>query len=341
MSLLKSSEKENDSKGVHDGATLLLALGEEEAAEVLKHLSPREVQKLGGVMANMKSISREEISEILQRFENDVGTQTGLGTDADSYLRSVLTKALGEDKAGFLLDRIMHTGDTTGIESLKWMDPTAVADLIRQEHPQVIASILVHLEADQSAAILNHLNERLRGDVMLRIATLEGIQPSALRELNDVLTKVLSGNETVKRHKLGGVKTAADILNYVGGTSETQILDVVRQSDTDLAQRIIDEMFTFENLLEADNRGLQMLLREVTPDTLVVALKGASAEIRNKIFSCMPTRASQQLKEDLEVRGPVKLSEVEAQQKEVLKIARRLIESGEMAVSGMGEEQYV
>ncbi len=327
--------------GVNDGAILLLSLGEEEAAEVLKYLSPREVQKLGTAMAGMQGIAREAMDKVIQRFEEDISAHTGLGADADAYLRSVLTKALGADKAGFLLDRILHTGDTSGIESLKWMDPASVADLIRHEHPQIIASILVHLEADQSAAVVNHLPERVRADVLLRVATLDGIQPSALRELNDVLLKMLSGNEQIKRRKLGGIKTAAEILNYVGSTSEHQILSVVKQVDADLAQRIIDEMFTFENLIDADDRGMQLLLREVTPESLVLALKGASAELRAKVFRCMPSRAAQQLREDLEARGPVKLSEVEAQQKEILKIARRLAESGDLAVNGIGEDQYV
>jgi len=328
-------------RGVADGAILLLSLGEEEAAEVLKYLSPRAVQKLGTAMAGMQGIPRETMEQVLRRFETDIGTQTGLGADADAYLRSVLTKALGADKAGFLLDRILHTGDTSGIESLKWMDPASVAELIRHEHPQIIASVLVHLEADQSAAVVNQLAERVRADVLLRIATLDGIQPAALRELNDVLLKMLSGNEQIKRRKLGGVKTAADILNYVGSSSEHQILSIVRQVDTELAQRIIDEMFTFENLIDADDRGMQLLLREVTPESLILALKGASAELRAKVFRCMPARAAQQLREDLEVRGPVKISEVETQQKEILKVARRLTESGDLAINGMGEEQYV
>lgn len=328
-------------QGVTDGAILLLALGEEEAAEVLKHLSPREVQKLGTAMASMQGIAREDMDSVIARFEADTLGHTGIGTDADAYLRNVLTKALGSDKAGFLLDRILHTGDTTGIESLKWMDPSGVAELIRHEHPQIIASILVHLEADQSAAVLNQLNERVRADVLLRIATLDGIQPAALRELNDVLLKMLSGNDQIKRRKLGGVKTAADILNFVGTTAENQIITSVRQVDTELAQRIIDEMFTFDNLLDADDRGMQMLLREVTPDALVMALKGASAELRNKIFRCMPTRAAQQLRDDLETRGPARISEVELQQKEILKVARRLAESGDLVIDGVGEDQYV
>ncbi len=340
-SLTNASSVNIADRGIHDGAVLLLALGEEQAAEVLKHMSPREVQKLGTSMAAMQGIDRETMERVLARFQGDVHLHTGLGNDTDEYLRSVLTRALGVDKAGFLLDRIMNTGDTTGIESLKWMDPASVSELIRNEHPQVIATILVHLESDMSAAVLNHLPDRVRADVVLRISTLDGIQPSALRELNDVLLKMLSGNEQIKRRKIGGIKMAADILNYVGTSSENSILESIKDVDSDLAQRIIDEMFTFDNLIDADSRGMQMLLREISSESLVVALKGSSNEMKEKILGSMPSRAATQLREDLELMGPVKISEVELQQKEILKVARRLIEAGELAIEGMGEDQYV
>jgi flagellar motor switch protein FliG len=330
-----------DDQGVDDGAVFLLTLGEEEAANVLRHLPPRDVQKLGAAMAGMRNVPRDRINAVLARFHADAQMQTGVGTDADAYLRSVLTKALGTDKAGFLIERILHTGDTTGIESLKWMDPASVAELIRSEHPQIIASILVHLEADQAAAILNRLTERLRSDVLLRIATLDGIQPSALRELNDVLLKMLSGNEQVKRAKLGGIKTAAEILNFVGNSSEAMILESVRGFDADLAQKIIDEMFTFDNLNDVDDRGIQTMLREVPNEVLVVALKGASMELREKMLRNMPKRAGEQLRDDLEAKGPMRVSEVEAQQKEILKIVRRLAEEGQLVLTAAGEDDYV
>ena len=330
-----------DDQGVDDGAVFLLTLGEEEAANVLRHLPPRDVQKLGAAMAGMRNVPRDRINAVLARFHNDAQMQTGVGTDADAYLRSVLTKALGTDKAGFLIERILHTGDTTGIESLKWMDPASVAELIRSEHPQIIASILVHLEADQAAAILNRLTDRVRSDVLLRIATLDGIQPSALRELNDVLLKMLSGNEQVKRAKLGGIKTAAEILNFVGTTSEAMILESVRGFDADLAQKIIDEMFTFDNLNDVDDRGIQTMLREVPNEVLVVALKGASIELREKMLRNMPKRAGEQLRDDLEAKGPMRVSEVETQQKEILKIVRRLAEEGQLVLTAAGEDDYV
>jgi flagellar motor switch protein FliG len=330
-----------DDQGVDDGAVFLLTLGEEEAANVLRHLPPRDVQKLGAAMAGMRNVPRDRINAVLARFHSDAAMQTGVGTDADAYLRSVLTKALGTDKAGFLIERILHTGDTTGIESLKWMDPASVAELIRSEHPQIIASILVHLEADQAAAILNRLTDRLRSDVLLRIATLDGIQPSALRELNDVLLKMLSGNEQVKRAKLGGIKTAAEILNFVGTSSEAMILESVRGFDADLAQKIIDEMFTFDNLNDVDDRGIQTMLREVPNEVLVVALKGASIELREKMLRNMPKRAGEQMRDDLEAKGPMRVSEVETQQKEILKIVRRLAEEGQLVLAASGEDDYV
>jgi flagellar motor switch protein FliG len=289
----------------------------------------------------MRNVPRDRINAVLARFHSDAAMQTGVGTDADAYLRSVLTKALGTDKAGFLIERILHTGDTTGIESLKWMDPASVAELIRSEHPQIIASILVHLEADQAAAILNRLTDRLRSDVLLRIATLDGIQPSALRELNDVLLKMLSGNEQVKRAKLGGIKTAAEILNFVGTSSEAMILESVRGFDADLAQKIIDEMFTFDNLNDVDDRGIQTMLREVPNEVLVVALKGASIELREKMLRNMPKRAGEQMRDDLEAKGPMRVSEVETQQKEILKIVRRLAEEGQLVLAASGEDDYV
>ncbi len=330
-----------DDQGIEDGAVLLLTLGEEEAANVLRHLPPRDVQKIGAVMAGMRNVPRDRINSVLARFHEDAQMQTGVGTDADAYLRAVLTKALGTDKAGFLIERILHTGDTTGIESLKWMDPASVAELIRSEHPQIIATILVHLEADQSAAILNRLSERTRSDVLLRIATLDGIQPAALRELNDVLLKMLSGNEQVKRAKLGGIKTAAEILNFVGASSEQLILGAVKDFDADLAQKIIDEMFTFDNLGDMDDRSVQTMLREVPNDMLVISLKGASMELREKMLKNMPKRAAEQLRDDLEAKGPMRVSEVETQQKEILKIVRRLAEEGQVVLTAAGEDDYV
>ncbi|MCQ8897756.1 flagellar motor switch protein FliG [Limnobacter humi] len=327
--------------GIQKGAILMLSLGEEEAAEVFKYLGPKEVQKLGQQMSKTKDVPKERIEEIAGEVVELAQSQSALGLDSDNYIRSVLTRALGEDKAGFLLDRILQGSDTSGIEGLKWMDPATVAELIKNEHPQIIATILVHLERDFAAAILNLFVERLRSDVILRISTLEGIQPNALLELNDVLSKVLAGGDKIKKTTLGGIRAAAEILNFVGTTSEKAVLDTIREYDSELSQRIQDEMFTFDNLLDVDDRGVQTILRDVQSDTLVIALKGADDSIRDKIFKNMSSRAAEALKDDLESRGPVRLSEVEAAQKDILKVARKLADEGQLVLGGGGEDAFV
>jgi flagellar motor switch protein FliG len=327
--------------GLMNSAILLMSLGEEEAAQVFKYLAPKEVQKIGQAMAKLNGITRDRIDQVLGNFHDTASRETSIGMDADGYIRSVLTRALGDDKAAYLLDRILQSGDASGIESLRWMAPTNVAELIRNEHPQIIASILVHLERDQASDILNHFTPQLRNDVVLRIATLDGIQPTALRELNDVLGKLLSGTDSIKKSALGGVRTAAEILNYLGTTQETAVIEAVREFDGDLAQKILDEMFVFENLLDVDDRGIQALLREVQSESLIVALKGANQELREKIFKNMSQRAADMLRDDLEAKGPVRVSEVEAEQKEILKIVRRMAEEGQIVLGGKGDDQFV
>ena len=328
-------------EGIARSAVLLMAMGEEHAAEVLKYLGPREVQKLGQAMAGLKSVSREQIEKALDEFRTEAEERTTIGVGSDDYVRSVLTKALGDDKAGAIIDRILQGGDTSGIEGLKWMDSPSVAELIKNEHPQIIATILVHLDRDQAAEVLQCFSDRLRNDTVLRIATLDGIQPSALRELNDVLTKLLSGSNNIKKSAMGGVRAAAEILNFLGASVETSVVEAVRQHDTELAQKILDQMFVFENLLDLDDKAIQLLLREVQSESLIVALKGANEQLREKVFKNMSQRAGEMLKEDLEAKGPVRVSEVEAQQKEILKIVRRLADEGQIAMSGKGEEAYV
>ncbi len=327
--------------GIQQSAILLLSIGEEAASEVFKYLAPSEVQKLGQAMASLGGVNREQIEEVLNKFRAQAEEHTSLGMDSDDYIRSVLTKALGEDKANLLLDRILQGGDASGIEGLKWMDAASVAELIKNEHPQIIASVLVHLEREQASSILSFFSERLRSDALLRIATLEGIQPNALRELNDVMTKVVSGGERHKKTAMGGIRAAAEILNFIGTKLETEVIDNVREYDSDLAQKILDEMFVFENLLEIDDRGIQIMLREVQSEQLIVALKGSNEAMREKIFKNMSQRASETLREDLEAKGPVKLSEVESQQKEILKIVRRLADEGQIQLGGKGEDSYV
>jgi flagellar motor switch protein FliG len=327
--------------GIENSAILLMSLGEEEAAEVLKFLGPKDVQRIGHAMSKLKTVTKDRIETVLGNFAEQAEQQSSIGGDTDGYVRNVLTKALGDDKAGFLLDRILQGGDSAGIESLKWMEAGAVAELIKNEHPQIITSILVHLERDQASEILSAFSERLRNDVILRIATLDGIQPAALRELNDVLAKVLAGADNVKKAALGGVRAAAEILNFMGTAHETVVIDAVKEYDGELAQKILDEMFVFENLLDVDDRGIQSLLREIQSESLIVALKGASEELREKVFKNMSQRAAEMLRDDLEAKGPVRVSEVESEQKEILKIVRRMADEGTIVLGGKGEEQFV
>ncbi|MES2934447.1 MAG: flagellar motor switch protein FliG [Pseudomonadota bacterium] len=328
-------------EGVQNAAILMLALGEDEAAEVMKFLGPREVQKLGAAMASMKNIAHEQVETVLDNFRSQTELSSTVGLDSDAYIRHVMTKALGDDKAAALLNRILGGRDASGIESLKWLDSQSVSDLIRNEHPQIIATILVHLERDQASEILAHFTERLRNDTMLRIATLDGVQPAALRELNDVLTKLLSGNENVKKQSMGGVRTAAEILNFMNGENETSVMDNMKNYDGDMAQKIMDEMFVFDNIMEIDDRGIQLLLREVQSEMLIIALKGASQDLRDKIFKNMSQRAGEMMREDLESKGPVRLSEVESQQKQILMIVRRLSDEGQIMLGAKGEDSYV
>ncbi|MEO5735247.1 MAG: flagellar motor switch protein FliG [Rubrivivax sp.] len=330
-----------DETGLENAAILLMSLGEEEASEVFKHLAPKEVQRLGETIARMKAISRERVEAVMDSFQALADKESMLVPDSNEYVKAVLRKALGEDKAALLIDRIMQGSDVTGIESLKWMDPTSVAELLRNEHPQIVAAILVHLEFDQAADVLKLFVERQRNEVMVRIATLDGIQPAALRDLNEVMSKVLAGGDRGRKSSLGGAKTAAEILNMLGSTVETSVLDFVREADHELAQKIMDNMFTFDDVEKIDDKGIQSLMKEVQSESLVIALKGASPVLREKIFRNMSTRAAETLREDLDARGPVRLSEVEAEQKEMLKIVRRLVDEGQIVLAGGGEEQFV
>ena len=329
-------------EGIERSAILLMSLGEEEAAEVFKHLGPKEVQKLGAAMAALKNVQRTRVETVLDDFRKEAEGQSGLGGDSSEYIKAVLNKALGSDRAANLIERILHGGDTAGIESLKWMDAAAVSELIKNEHPQIIATVLVHLDRDQASEILSFFVERMRCDVILRIATLDGIQPTALKDLNEVLTRLLTGSSnSIKKAAMGGTRVAAEILNFMPAALETTVIATVRDFDPEIAQKIQDAMFTFDNVNDLDDRAIQLLLREVQSESLIVALKGANVELRERIFKNMSSRASEMLREDLEAKGPVRISEVEAEQKEILKIVRRLADEGQIALGGKGEEAFV
>jgi len=330
-----------DDQGLENAAILLMSLGEEDAANVFKHLTPKEVQGLGETIAKLKTISRDRVDNVLEMFNTVASEQSVLVGDTDEYVRAVLRKALGDDKANLLIDRILQGGDTSGIESLKWMDATSVGELLRIEHPQIVAAILVHLDFDQAASVLKTFSERQRNEVLVRIATLDGIQPSALKDLNEVMGKVLAGGEKMRKTSLGGVKPAAEIINMMGSSVETAVLDYIRETDNELAQKIMDNMFTFDDLEKLDDKGIQALLKEVQSESLVIALKGATPELREKIFKNMSTRAAETLREDLESRGPMRLSEVEAEQKEMLKTVRRLADEGQIVMASGGDDEFV
>lgn len=330
-----------DSQGLEDAAILLMSLGEEEAAQVFKHLAPKEVQSLGETIARISVVPRDKIERVLNRFSDIAQEQKLLVADTDEYVKAVLRKALGDDKATLLIDRILQGSDVSGIEGLKWMEPSSVAELLRNEHPQIVAAVLVHLEFEQASSVLKLLSERQRNEVLVRIATLDGIQPMALKDLNDVLSQILAGGERMRKASLGGVKPAAEIINMLGASIETQVLDYIREADGELAQRIMDNMFTFDDVVKIDDKGIQLILKEVQSESLVLALKGASPELKEKVLRNMSSRAAETLREDLESRGPVRVAEVEAEQKEVIKIVRRLADEGQIVLGGGGDEQFL
>jgi flagellar motor switch protein FliG len=335
------SDDQLDRSGVDRAAILLLALGEQDAAQVLKHLGAKDVQRVGAAMAQLSNVSREDVSAVLNRFSASVEQQTSFGVGNDEYIRKVLVEALGADKAGSVIDRILRGRSSRGLDTLKWMEPRAVADMLRLEHPQIISIVLSYLDSDQAAEVLTYLPESMRSDVLMRIATLDGVQPTALNELDEVLEKQFSGANNSKSSGFGGPKVAAEILNLVGTAHEGAIMAQIAKTDEPLSQKLQDLMFVFDDLIEVDDRGMQELLREVPGDKLIIALKAADEKLKQKIFKNMSERAAQMMKDDLEAKGPVRLSEVETAQKDILLTARRMAEEGRLALGGKGGEEYV
>ena len=323
-----------DEQGLNDAAILLMSLGEQEAGEVLRHLSPREVQKIGETIAKTRAVSRERLGEGADRFITATAGQSLFAADTGDYVRSVMRHALGEEKASILVDRILQTADLSGIENLKWMDAPSVAEVLKLEHPQIVAAILVHLEPEHASAILLQLPDLQRAEVLLRVATLEGIQPAALEDLNEVMFRVLSGGAKVRKPSLGGPRTAAGMINLLGSGADAQAIAAIRNHDAELAQQIADLTFVFDDVMKLDDKSLQLVMKEIASETLIVALKGAAPPLRDKFLSNMSSRAAEALREDLEARGPLRLSEVEAQQKEILKALRRLADEGQIMLGG-------
>ncbi len=322
-------------------ALLLLAVGQDRAASVLKNMGPKEVQSIGSTMARLDGIRPEMVDTVLERFITEIKSETGLGLDSDEYIRNMLTNALGADKAGSIIDRILLGANSKGIEQLKWMDSRSIADLIRLEHPQIIAIILSLLDADQAAEVLGLLPENMRSDILMRIATLEGVQPAALKELDEMMEKQLTGSDSVKSSSVGGIDAAANILNFVEGSISEELMEAINESDPELGQQIQDKMFVFEDLAAVDDRGIQTLLREVSTDQLLLALRGVDDELKEKIFSNMSKRAAEMLRDDLEAAPPTRLSEVEAAQKDILAIAKKLADAGEITLGAGGGDELV
>jgi flagellar motor switch protein FliG len=333
------AEKKTKLTGPERAAILMMAVGEEVATAIMKHMGPKEVQRIGEAMASTNNVSREQVEDVVANFAETFGDQTAIGVGSEEYLRKILVNSLGEDKASGLIDRILLGRSSKGLEALKWMEPRSIAEVVRLEHPQIIAIVLSYLDADQAAQVLSLLPENMRADILMRIASLDGIQPSALQELDEILDKQFSGaTGNLKSSSVGGTKTAANILNFMDTAIEGAILDRVKEVDGELGQKIQDLMFVFDNLAEVDDRSIQALLREVSSDTLIIALKGADASVTEKVLKNMSKRAAEMLRDDLEARGPVRLSEVEAAQKEILAIARRMAESGDISLGGGGDE---
>lgn len=327
--------------GTAKAAVLLLSLGEDYAAGVMKHMGPKEVQQVGTAMASLENVTTEMLDSVVGHFITTIGGQTALGIDSDKYIKNVLTNALGVDKAGGVIDRILLGRNSKGLEQLKWMDPRSIADFIRLEHPQIMAIVLSYLDSDQAAETLGYLPASQRSDVLMRIAVLDGVQPDALQELDAIMENQLAGNSGAQTAQMGGIQTAANILNFLEGSMSAELIDAVVESDDEIGQLIQDKMFVFDNLIDVDDRGIQSLLKEVSTDVLTLALRAAEEALKEKIFANMSKRAAEMLRDDMEAAAPAKVSDVEAAQKEVLVIARRLADSGEIALGGSGGEEFV
>lgn len=323
---------------IDKAAILLISLGEADAAEILKHMGPKEVQMIGEAMAQLNNIPQSRVESVVGDFMGLVSDQTGIGINNDIYIRSMLNQALGEEKAKTLLDRILMSTNTSGLDTLRWMEPRQIAEIIRYEHPQIQAVVVAYLEPDVAAGVLGYFDDKQRLDILMRVAALDRIQPQALQELNDILERQFAGAGGSSTATLGGIKNAADIMNFIDSSIEAELMEGIKESDENLASTISDLMFVFDNLKDVEDMGIQAILREVSTDVLVIALKGADVDLQEKIFRNMSKRAAELLRDDLEAKGPVRVSEVEEAQKEILSVARRLADDGEIILGGGGEE---
>jgi len=322
--------------GLQRTALLLLSLKEDGAATILKSLEPKEVQFVGQAMAGFTDFTPAKVSAVLRNFLDEIQELSSIGLNSEDFIRKALIEALGEDKASNIIDQIILGGSAKGLESLKWMDARQVANIIVSEHPQIQTIVLSYLDPEQSAEILSQFPEKIRLDLMMRIANLEEVQPAALQELNDIMEKQFAGQAGAQAAKMGGLKSAANIMNYLDNNVEGQLMDSIRDTDEEMAQKLQDLMFVFENLIDVDDRGVQTILRDVQTDVLMKALKGADEALKEKFLTNMSKRAADMLEDDLEAMGPIRVSEVEIAQKEILSIATRLSDSGEIMLGGGG-----
>ena len=319
-------------------AVLMLLLGEQQASDIIRYLNPKEVQSLGAAMVSVADLSQEAVNVVLDEFVATLKKQTSLGLGTSDYVEKVLKRALGPDKAASVLGRIMPGQGSKGLEILKWMDARSIAEMIRSEHPQVTAIILSVLEYDVAADVLNFLPPEVRAEVIQRVASLETVQPSAMEELESIMKAQFSNNSSAKSSSFGGVKAAAKIMNFVKVDLESQVMAGLNALDPDITQRIQDNMFTFENLVSVDNRGIQTLMRGVEPDMLMTALKGAPEFVKEKFFDNMSSRARVMFIDEMEGKGPLRIADVEEAQKNIVRLARKMSDAGELVLVGRGDD---
>ncbi|MCW8397656.1 flagellar motor switch protein FliG [Legionella sp. PATHC038] len=327
--------------GIERAAILLLSMGEKNAAEVLRHLEPRQVQKVGVAMTTLSNVTKAKMENVLVEFTSAIGEQTSLTVDTEHYLRTVLIEALGLEKATPFIDRILVSDKDSGLNRLKWLDGRLIADVIRNEHPQIIATILIHLDSEQAAEVVRYFSVEKRSEVLLRMCNIDTVKPEAISELGQVIEKQLSGQKVSKTASVGGIKSVADVINYFDGAMEEEVLNKIKDWDQELSEKIRDKMFVFENLVDMDDRSMQTLLRDVTPEQLKLALKGTTEPTKEKIFSNMSKRAADLLREDIELQGPVKVVDVERAQRDILAIAKSLSEEGKIALGSKGGDEMI
>lgn len=320
--------------GTQRAAVLMLLLGEEQASNIISFLNPKEVQALGAAMVQVADLSQEAVNTVLDDFVATIKKQTSLGLGTSDYVEKVFKRALGDDKAASVLGRINPGRASKGLEILNWMDARSIADMIQAEHPQVVAIILSVLENVVAADVLNYLPPETRSEVIQRVASLETVQPSAMEELEAILKKQFSTNSSSKSSSFGGIKAAANILNLTKTALEASVMGGLKTLDPELMQKIQDSMFTFDNLVSVDNKGIQVIMRNAEPDLMMKALKGASDEVKKKFLDNMSERARGMFKDDMEALGPMRLSDVEDAQKIIMRAARKLADAGDLVLGG-------